>query len=80
MIFGPDLVIVFLVLVVYVVPLWALIDACLLPNTKWLAAGKSKALWIALLAVTLIFEPIGLLLAIGYFSLVRRNVKSAETL
>jgi hypothetical protein len=80
-VFGPDLLIVFFVFVISVagiaVPLWAIIDAAMKPAAAFNAAGSSKGMWIALVAVFTFFTGlVGLVLAIVYLASVRPRVKA----
>jgi hypothetical protein len=53
-------------LVMFVVELWALIDAAIRPAPAYVAASKqTKALWVVILAVALLFRGFGLLGIIG---------------
>ena len=47
----PEPLIIIGALAMFVVWLWALADAATKPDTAYQAAGKSKALWIVLIAV-----------------------------
>jgi Protein of unknown function (DUF2516) len=85
-IYGPDLLIVVLVLVVglvlgLAVPLWAIIDAAGRPTGAFEAAGSSKGMWIALIAVFwLLTGIVGLILAIVYLAAIRPSVRNAMAL
>ncbi len=59
-------------------PLWAAIDATLLPADAWLATGRDRTRWVAILAVG---APIGVgLIASGLYGAgVRRQVARART-
>jgi len=61
-------------LVLIGVSLYAVIDAAKRPNSAWQAAGKSKALWIVLIVVFVVVEPIGLIIAVVYLSVIRRVI------
>jgi hypothetical protein len=77
-IFGPDLLIVFLVFLVgLVVPIWAIVDAASRPSAAFTAAGSSKALWITLIAVFwLLTGVVGLILACVYLASIRPRVRA----
>jgi hypothetical protein len=77
MIFGPDLIVVLLILVLFWgVPIWAIVDAASQTSSSFRAAGSSKALWITLLTVFMFFfAPIAIILAIVYFASVRPRVR-----
>jgi Na+-driven multidrug efflux pump len=84
-IYGPDLLIVLLVLIVAIaalaVPLWAIIDAASRPSGAFQAAGSSKGMWISLIAVFWLFTGIvGVILAIVYLASIRPSVRAAAAL
>ncbi|MDA8392689.1 MAG: hypothetical protein M0Z87_07790 [Actinomycetota bacterium] len=63
--------VVLVVLLSFVVTLWALIDAIRTPATSFVGVGP-KALWIGLLAAGLIFAVVpGALVGVLYLALVR---------
>ena len=66
-----------IMLVFVVVPIWAVVDAISRPTGAFAAAGSSKGLWIALIALTTFFTGlIGLILAIVYLASIRPRVKA----
>ena len=77
MIFGPDLLIVVIVVFVFLgVPIWAVVDAASRSSSAFSAAGSSKALWITLILVFLFFfEPVSIILAFVYLVSVRPRVR-----
>ncbi len=76
--FGPDLLILVLGLVIFAIPLWAVIDAAVRPQTAWQAAGQSKVLWLILVIATWLLTGIlGLVLAIVYLTVIRPKVAAA---
>jgi hypothetical protein len=59
------------------VPIWAIVDAVLRPGPAFAAAGSSKGMWIALIAVFTFFTGIiGLILGIVYLASVRPRVRA----
>ncbi len=75
-IFGLDGLIIFVV--VLVIPIWALVDAGSRPSGAFKAAGSSKGLWIALIALLTLFTGIiGMVIAIAYLVAIRPRVKAA---
>jgi hypothetical protein len=77
-VFGLDLVVVLLVLVVgLVVPVWAIVDAASRPSGAFSAAGSSKTMWIVLIVVGwLVTGLIGVVLAIVYLASIRPRVRA----
>ena len=78
-IFGVDGLIILAVLVSILVglaiPIWAIADAGSKPSAAFDAAGTSKGMWIALIAVFWVLTGIiGLILAIVYLTAVRPRV------
>jgi hypothetical protein len=71
-VFGPDLLIV---LVVLALPLWAIIDAISRPAVAFYAAGSNKTAWVIVLLVATFVLGIGLFLAAYYLLVVRRKVR-----
>ena len=81
-IFGPDLLIVLILLIVglggFIVTVWAIVDAAVKPNTAFNVAGSSKGMWISSIAVFYFFTGIvGMILAIVYLASVRPRVVAA---
>lgn len=73
---GPDLVAVALsLLVLYAVPIWALVDVANHSRVAFYQAKSSRTAWIILLAVGMALEPIGLILGVGYLAFTRRRVR-----
>jgi len=59
--------------------IWAIVDAARKPNEAWRAAGKSKVLWIVLIAVPLgIVPPLAPIMAFLYVVAIRSRVVSAQ--
>jgi hypothetical protein len=77
MIFGLDLTVVLLFLVLFWgFPIWAIVDAASQTSSSFRAAGSSKAFWIALIIVFMFFfAPIGVILALVYLLSVRPRVR-----
>ena len=78
-IFGLDgLTILVFLAVGLVVPIWALIDAGTKTSTAFTAAGSSKGMWIALIAIFWFLTGIvGVVLAIVYLTAIRPRVVAA---
>ena len=76
---GPVELVVLVVLVpLLVLPVWAIIDAIVRPDSQWAAADQSKTLWVVVLvAGTFALGPVGLVLAIVYFVSVRPKLQRA---
>src|SRR5664280_633545 len=78
MIFGPDLLIVLLVLVVGVgllaMSIWALADVSSHTKEDFYEAGSSKIAWIAVISVFTVFYGFGSLIAVYYLTRVRPKV------
>jgi uncharacterized protein len=62
-------------LVVTALPLWGAIDAATRPTADWDRAGRSRTAWVAVQGLLAPFG-IGLLLAVAYFGLIRRQITS----
>jgi hypothetical protein len=79
-IFGPDIVAALLFLFAFWgVPVWAVVDAASRTPTSFTAAGYSKARWITLILIFMIFfAPIGIILALVYLLSVRPKVRRYE--
>ncbi len=80
-IFGPDIFVAFVLLVLSVatiaIPIWAVIDAASRPGPAFAAAGSSKGMWIALIVVfTVLTGLVGLVLACVYLASVRPKVRA----
>jgi hypothetical protein len=80
-IFGPDIFVALVMLVVglatLVVPLWAIVDAASRPSAAFAVAGSSKAMWIAIIAVAWVLTGIvGLVLGIVYLASIRPRVRA----
>jgi len=68
----PELVIVLVWVVAWVVPIWAIFDAARHTEVEFDAVGQSRLTWIVLLIVTaLLCGPIGTIYAIYYLFAVR---------
>lgn len=80
-IFGPDIFVALIVFVVglatLVIPIWAIVDAASRPSGAFAAAGSSKAMWIAIIAVAwLLTGIVGLILGAVYLGSIRPRVKA----
>jgi hypothetical protein len=77
-VYGLDLVLVLLVLIVgLVVPVWAIVDAASRPSGAFSAAGSSKTMWIVLIVVGwLVTGLIGIILALVYLVSIRPRVRA----
>jgi hypothetical protein len=62
---------------VFIFTLIVLIDAATKPDALWERAGKSKAGWIVVLAIGLIFGCVGLVAGIIYLASVRPSLTQA---
>ena len=62
-------------LIVTAIPLWGAIDAATRPTADWARAGRSRTAWVAVQGLLAPFG-IGLLLAVAYFGLIRRQITS----
>jgi hypothetical protein len=69
-VFGPDALIVLLILLGIAVPLWAVVDAARRPAAAFFGAGSNKTVWIVVIAVAWFFG-LGFFLA-GYYLLFTR--------
>jgi Protein of unknown function (DUF2516) len=66
-------------LVLLVVPIWAIVDALLRPDSQWAAADQNKVAWVVALAVTtFLLGPVGLIVAIVYLVSVRPKFRRAR--
>ena len=79
-IFGPGLFLIpllwMMIAVSIAVPIWAIVDAASHSNAAFHAAGSSKATWIVVLvAFTILFDVVGLFLAIFYLAVTRQRVR-----
>jgi Protein of unknown function (DUF2516) len=80
-IFGPDIFVALIVFVIglatLVVPIWAIVDAASRPSGAFAAAGSSKAMWIAIIAVAWVLTGIvGLILGAVYLGSIRPRVRA----
>lgn len=77
---GSELLLVLSVLVVpasMVLPIIGVINAALMPDTAWTAAGKSKAVWLVLqIASTFLCAPVGVVFALLYLFGIHPQVKA----
>ncbi len=80
-IFGGDGILLLLIVVaMLIIPIWALIDAIARPSGAFAAAGSSKGMWVALIAITwLLTGIIGTILAIVYLASIRPRIKAVLT-
>jgi hypothetical protein len=58
------------------IPLWGAMDATLRPSADWKTAGRSRTGWVAVQGIGAPFG-VGLLASVGYFAVVRNQVRSA---
>lgn len=77
--FGPSFpAILTFALFFYAIPLWAIIDASMKPSRVFVAAGSSRAMWISLMAVFVLFvAPIAAIISIVYLLKIRPKVNKA---
>jgi Protein of unknown function (DUF2516) len=80
-IFGPDIFVALVAFVMglatLVVPIWAIVDAATRPSGAFAAAGSSKAMWIAIIAVAWVLTGIiGLVLGVVYLANIRPRVRA----
>ena len=65
-----------IVLLIIVVPVWAITDAAIRPGAAWQATGRSKTVWLVLLVVTFfLFIPVSTVIAIIYLASIRRKLR-----
>ena len=62
---APEILILLMLLVGFVLPIWGIVDAATKPDHLWTATGQNKVLWIVLQIV------LGALGAIIYFAAIR---------
>jgi len=61
------------------VPIWAIVDAASHSNAAFHAAGSSKTTWIVVITVfTVLFDFVGLILAIFYLAVTRPRVRQFD--
>ncbi|HEV3363988.1 MAG TPA: hypothetical protein VG795_07585 [Acidimicrobiia bacterium] len=68
---APEILILLMMLALFVIPIWGIVDAATKPDAAWTAAGQSKVLWIVLQLV------LGILGAIIYFVAIRPKLVAA---
>ncbi len=74
----PEVVVALAVWAVFVVPpLWALVDTLLRPKGAFDAIGQSRATWIVLLILGLVFSCLGVVLGVYYLLSVRPRLKAS---
>jgi hypothetical protein len=73
----PELLIVLVMLVLLIIPIWAIVDAAARPERQWVAAGQSKARWLVYLTVGSLLPVIGLALLIVYLASIRPQLQRA---
>jgi hypothetical protein len=64
--------------VALIVVIWGVVDAASHPSWAWQRAGQSKALWIILQAVGVLFCFVGLVFAIIYLVTIAPRVRAAQ--
>ena len=78
MVFGPDLLIVLIVLVAGVgllaMSIWAIVDVSSHSTEDFQEAGSSKVAWIVVISVFTVFYGFGTLIAVYYLTRVRPKV------
>ena len=75
---APELIILVIGLVPLAIGIWAIVDAAKQPDAAWTAIGKSRALWIVLIAVFTFFcNVVGLILASVYLASRRPQLEAA---
>ena len=80
LIFGPDFLVLILVVCIYVIPLCALINAISKPSDAFTVAGFSKSKWISSIVIlTLLGSIIGTVVAIRYLSYERPRINRAHS-
>jgi len=70
---APEILILLMMLALFVIPIWGIVDAAMRPTEVWTATGQNKVLWIVLQFV------LGLLGAIIYFAAIRPKLVAATT-
>jgi len=82
MIFGPDLLVVLIVLIFILgflgTSIWAIVDVASHSKEDFHSAGSSKTAWIIVIAVFTVFYGCGSLIAIYYLLRVRPKVLKVE--
>lgn len=73
-VFGPDALVVLLILVGIAVPLWAIVDAARRPTEAFYAARSNKTIWIVVIGVAWFFG-LGFFLAGFYLLFTRPKVR-----
>ena len=69
---APEILILLMLLVGFVLPIWGIVDAATRPDPVWAATGQNKVLWIVLQIV------LGALGAIIYFAAIRPKLVAAK--
>jgi Protein of unknown function (DUF2516) len=73
---APELLVI--LLIVPVIPLWALIDALVRPDWAWQQASQNKVAWAVALAVSLLLFLIGTVIGIVYLATVRSQLAKVQ--
>lgn len=75
---GPtELLLVLAILASWVIPIWAIVDAAMRPDTDFDAIGVSKVTQLLVLAVSaLLCGPVGTVIAIVYLATTRRKLSA----
>src|ERR1700722_15350933 len=80
LIFGPDILIVFVPFFLIAVPIWAIVDVSTHSNTDFYEAGYSKTAWIIVIALLTFVFDCGFFTAIYYLIRVRPKLHRVEGL
>jgi len=74
---APELLILAWPVLTLGLTIWALVDAAGRPDEAWQRAGQTRALWIVLLALGLVFCMLGLIVALIYLLSIRPQLNRA---
>ena len=76
---GPIELLIIFGMLALAVPVWAIVDASLRPDSQWTAADQNKLVWVLVLGLGILAGPVGLVLAIAYFASVRPKLNRASS-
>ena len=76
---GPIELLIILGMLAFAVPVWAVVDASLRPDSQWAAADQNKLVWVLVLGLGILAGPVGFVLAIVYFASVRPKLNRASS-